>query len=439
MAISARLLHASLYKEHFEEGSFLYAQRQAYLSDVEVPWPSLHAWEERFEAHLDGLVLGDDLGLDICRQRLAEGDHGELHVALRLYCRRDMKREALDVVAGIDPANADAMHAATSALCAELPGRWRDEVLVDFERHPPLTALYARVIGYRRITAEAALVRRAASRMVDGRAELAWALGRVGTASCVPALASLAADGDDRVREASALAMLRLGDRRVLKAAMASAREQVWAQRVLGIAGGSDAAHLLLEAVQAGRAGRDAVLALGLLGDLVSVMPLFELLDHDDLGEVAAIALNTMTGAQLRGRVFVPYKFDPDDLSEEERKAFDADGTRPARLGAPYGDWEQRPLRDKAGWRAWLEQNKQRFHRKGRWRMGAPHAAPALVDCLRAETTPFAIRSATCDELVVRHALEIPFEADLAVTTQRHLLSRLGQWATGIGAAVERH
>ena len=69
---SIRQFNVELYREHLEEASFLYEQRLAYLHDPEVNWPDLGDWEERFEAHIDALVVGGELALEICRRRLSK-------------------------------------------------------------------------------------------------------------------------------------------------------------------------------------------------------------------------------------------------------------------------------------------------------------------------------------------------------------------------------
>ena len=120
--------------------------------------------------------------------------------------------------------------------------------------------------------------------------------------------------------------------------------------------------------------------------------------------------------------------FDPDELQAEERDAYDRDGTLPTRLGEPYGNWERRPLLDKAQWHAWLNQHKHRFSRDRRWRMGGAHGPAALVQCLRSESSPYAVRAATYEELVVRYGLDVPFEVDLPVALQLRFLERIDGW-----------
>lgn len=430
MATSIRQFNVELYQEHLEEASFLYEQRLAYLHDPEVNWPDLRDWEDRFEAHIDALVVGGELALDVCRQKAATGDTGEIHAALCVLCRQDRKDDAFAALGALDPTDQEALRAAAHALCCEAPKGWRDDLLRAFQdRQQHLAHLLARVIGYRRFALEDALRSELAENPSRERAALAWALGRIGSAGSIPLLRSLLDSDDSLVCEASAIALMRLGDQTPLQRAIMSAQTQSWARRVLGIGGGPQAVAVLLRAAKGPAAKPDAIIGLGLLGDLAAIAPLVDLLDDDKLRESASLALNTITGAQLFERIFVPDKFDPDELSDEERAALEKDGTLPTRLGEPYGNWERGALRDKTAWRAWLEENKHRFSRQHRWRMGHPYGPLALFECLKCETSPYAVRDATYEELVVRYGLDVPFEIDLPVQRQLRFLGKIESWA----------
>jgi hypothetical protein len=291
-----------------------------------------------------------------------------------------------------------------------------------------LVPLLAQVIGFRRFTCEPFLKDTLARNPTTGLPDIAWALGRVGTLGSASALWSLLDSEDGRVCEAAAIALMRLGDERPVQRAMLAAPDHSWARRVLAIGGDSRSVRVLLDALNRRPVDAGTVLALGLLGNLSAVWPLVDLLDDDELGEPAAVALNTILGAGLHTAVFIPDKFDPDELSPEEREAYDKDGTVPKRHGKPYGNWERRPVRDKESWRAWLEREKPRFDRELRWRMGKPYGPSALVECLQSEMTPFAVRSATYEELVVRFGLDVPFEVDLPVSQQERFLRKVESW-----------
>jgi len=414
-----------LYREHLAEASFLYELRQTHLLDPEVTWPALRHLEERFEAHLDALVIGGDLALEVCRQ--AE-DSGEKHAALCTFCRHDLKDDGLAFLNGLDPSDGETAAAAARALRSEAPAGWRDsllQLLHQGEAH--LTPVISQTAGFRRYPCEELLARRLATNPPSGRADLAWALGRVGSMRSAPLLSALLDTGDEPACEAAAIALLRLGDDQVLTRALRDAPARAWARRALAIGGNPRSVPVLLEQLEDG-GDPDTVLALGLLGDLSAVGPLLQLLEHDTVGAPAAIALNTITGAELYAHVFVPDHFDPDELSDEEREAFERDGTLPTRAGEPYGNWERSPVRDQVSWQTWFAENKHRFSREHRWRMGQPYGPSSLLACLKSPTSPYAVRSATYDELVVRYRFDVPFEADLRVSQQDYCLNRAEDW-----------
>ena len=77
-----------LYEEHLEEASFLYAQRLTLFDDPEIMWVTIGEWDERLEAHIDALVIGEDLALEVCDKQAAEGDFGVLFAAICVFCRQ---------------------------------------------------------------------------------------------------------------------------------------------------------------------------------------------------------------------------------------------------------------------------------------------------------------------------------------------------------------
>src|SRR5882672_6589088 len=88
-----------LYEEHLAEASFLYEQRRTLLEDREITWKDIGDFENRFEAHIDALMVGEDLALEVCRQQARKGDFGELHAAMRVCCRQrrsDLVFETID-------------------------------------------------------------------------------------------------------------------------------------------------------------------------------------------------------------------------------------------------------------------------------------------------------------------------------------------------------
>ena len=431
MATSIREFKIELYKEHLEEASFLYEQRLTYLQDPEVNWPDLQEWEDRFEAHIDGLIVGGDLALEVCRQQTEAGDAGELHAALSVMCRQKDKESAFAVLSALDHGNEEAGRAVAHALSREAPTDWKEDLALALQLDQVSTAILAHVIGYRRFPFEEVLRAKLAEKPLVGRAELAWALGRIGGPDAVPLLWPMLNDPDDRACEAAAIALMRFGEERLIQWLPDGIGTHPWVRRVAALGCQPKCVRPLLDLLEMDPGpDSEVILALGLLGDLSAVAPLVALLGDEDLAEPAAVALNTITGARLYAEVFIPDDVDPDELLDEEREAHEREGTALSRQGRPWGNWERRPVRDESVWRSWLEENKHRFDRSVRWRMGQPYGPAALFECLNAPTSPYAVRRATYEELVVRYRLDVPFEADLPVSHQRRFLEKIRAWVS---------
>ncbi|MBS1816322.1 MAG: hypothetical protein JSU08_00175 [Acidobacteria bacterium] len=429
MATSIRRFAEGLYTEHAEEASFLYVQRQKLRLDPEVGWRDLLDVEDRFEAHLDGLVLGGDRAAAICLA-LAGGDEaGAVHAALSVLGRQQMLQPALDLLGRLALDDAAVVRAAADALIREAPTAWRDHLRETLTRREAWPLIAARVVGYRRFAFEHDLLAACRTATAPAQAQIAWALGRVGTVASIPSLRAMLRTQDHALADASATALMRLGDDEPVRVAMSEGPGPQWMPIALSLGGEPHAATArLLEWLRTPHAGESTVLALGLLGDLAAVAPLLDLLGDEALGGAAAVALNTITGAALQARVFVPDPVDVELLTPDERVAFDLDGALPPAM-ARAGAWMRQPVRDKDRWYAWLAEHKGDFHRGTRWRDGRPHGPASLVSCLAADDTAHAVRSATYDELVIRYGLTIPFEPDLPVRQQVSLLERLNGWA----------
>ena len=155
MATSIRQFNIELYEEHLEEASFLYEQRLAYLVDPEMTWKDLDEFEERFEAHIDALVVGGELALEVCKTQCSAGDFGELHAAMRVFCRQDRSDLAFAVIQNVDLEDEEMTQAVIDALKDECPEHWYDDlirILLGSCNH--LIPVVAPMLGYRRVPIE---------------------------------------------------------------------------------------------------------------------------------------------------------------------------------------------------------------------------------------------------------------------------------------------
>src|SRR6188768_4184569 len=151
MDTSPRQFRISLYEEHFEEASFLYEQARSLIRDAEIPWTALADFQERLEAHIDALIVGDALAMNVCRKRALEGDAGELFAAVCLVCRQAKASVLADLLSSVDLDDLSRVHAITEALKHELPAEWSDFCLRAIEHGDArLVPVLARAAAYRR-------------------------------------------------------------------------------------------------------------------------------------------------------------------------------------------------------------------------------------------------------------------------------------------------
>jgi len=78
----------NLYLEHLEEASLLYEYRMSLSDYSEESDQDKEDTEERFEAHIDALVIGSDIAIDVCRQQISEGEYEALYPSICLFCRQ---------------------------------------------------------------------------------------------------------------------------------------------------------------------------------------------------------------------------------------------------------------------------------------------------------------------------------------------------------------
>jgi uncharacterized protein (TIGR02270 family) len=430
MAISIRRFNIGLYAEHLAEASFLYGQRLAYLHDPELKWTDLEAFEERFEAHLDALVIGADLALDVCKERCSSGDFGELHAAVRVFCRQQRSDLVFAVLQGLDAGNAPAVQAVIDALKAECPAAWHDDLArIMLGRAKHLVGLLAEVLAYRRVALEDVFLRALHNCAEQELPRLVRALGRVGADGSRAVLSTRLRSEDAVLAEAACRSLLRLGDYQPVRQALLVAQLHPWPVGALGIGGDHTAVNVLVDLAKRDAVSDEVLVSLGMLGELRSVSTIFDCLANPERAAAAAVALQTITGAPLYEQVFVPDKVDPDELFPEERKKFDQTGELPKRPdGKPFGSNVTQLSVNPVTWRAWLNQHRAQFDPKLRYRHGKPIGPAASLEALQDEHTPNRVRAQICEELVVRYRAPVALEIDMPVREQRKHLADLAQW-----------
>jgi uncharacterized protein (TIGR02270 family) len=426
MSLSEEDFLIELYREHLEESSFLYEQRLLLIDDKEVAWRDMDDFEQRLEAHIDALVLGSDLALEVCRQQAVEGNAGELHVAMRVFCRQEREDLFFETLEGIDPEDNGKQQAFIDTMKYELPDAWKESFisLLDSD-DPQLCSIIATVAGYRRIPIGKLLVQ---ALQRHASVQVIWALGRLREQGVASLLLAALGNEDEDVCSAASLALLRMGERQAVEHCLAAAGEKSWVRIPQAISSGSSAVPIILDMARSDQADPDTLLALGLLGESSAVEILLAKLAGDHAAP-AVLALNLLTGAELYERVFIPEEVDEDELFPKELELYRQEGKIPTKPdGTPYGEWVTRLSQNPASWNEWWGLNRQRFAPGVRYRSGKPFSPASLLENMQHEKFPYRIRQLAYEEMVIRYDVNFPFEANLFVNEQLRILNDMANW-----------
>ena len=415
-----------LYGEHLEEASFLYGQCRYLRNDAEMPWTGLAAFEQRLEAHLDALMVGGDLALEVCRQRATAGDAGELFAAISVGCRYGDSALLSHAWAALEGDKPDQTAAATYALQAGLPDTWNKRCMVSLQQGGgALTTALARVAGYRRLRSGSAWSRTLAQAVSnDERQSILWAMGRCADRGSAGWIEPMYRAPEAAVRAAALRAGLLLGDAFALDSAIdADAPGSSPIAQALG--GGSRVVREILKELRGADSPPEAIVALGLLGDLSAVRPLVDLLEFQTTGDAAAQSLFVVTGAPMFEATFVPDAVPEDELLNDELMQLRRTGDLPIRSdGRPFGSTVTRLSREPAAWKDWMTRNARRFTAGKRYRFGVPCSPMVTLRGMLNELTPKPFRPLFLDELKIRHKIDLALEVDMPVSVQKLTLER---------------
>lgn len=297
-------------EEHFDELDFLWEHREANVFTPDWTLHDLAQHEERMEAHLDGLRIAGEAGRELVRDRL-EADEPSAATAAGLVLLSGSAPRDVDLVldhfAGGDDAVVDGIRVALrhhgidgigdrvrelAAGEAELPAVCACDVLA-FHR-------VASFAGARFLGSEEPLVRRLAL----------GALGRTGQLA-LDQVADALEDAEPEVRRAALgeAARARVGGFVDLcrSAALRATDPDPECVRFLGALSLPGDGELLRAALDRPEIAADVVVALGASGRAENVPLLLELMDDGALGPDAVRAYRRLTGADdLEGHLPVP-------------------------------------------------------------------------------------------------------------------------------------
>lgn len=434
---SSRRFHHELFESHLKDAAFLYEQRLLTLKDPESSWRRAASLEDRLEAHIEGLIAGDDAALAVCMDHAVGGDASELFVATCVLCRRASAPMLAEVLKRFDRDDPLKVQALIDALKYELPAEWREYCRAAVEAgNPKLAPMLAWVLGYRRARVDDVLLNSLNTAAPPAFPPLLWSIGRTRGDRAADVVRPLLQSSEKGTAAAAMHAALRLGDDEALRRLLASAARGDVDPVALGLAAGRGMTTVLLTLAPKPETATDALIALGLLGDLPAVRPLIDLLSVEEAAGPAADALHVITGADLFEDVLVPEPPNEDEMFPEEVAAFHERGEVPQRAdGRPFGTTVHRLSRDPAVWQEWVASNSSRFAAGRRHRCGVLYSPGTLLDCLRSESYPKPYRDFVGEELLIRYGVDLSFEPDMFVAQQQRVL---GDAARTVAQATER-
>ena len=427
---SERGFRIGLYLEHLEEAAALWEQRPADRENPDLSWLDLGDDQERLQLHLDALMVGGDLALAVCRQQALEGDAGELHAALRVFCRHQRSDLVGVAMEGIDPEDDEALDALSDALTAEMPEAWvAGAVRPDRLDDPRRLRLAADLIAHRQLAGRDALLDALPSAPAGVRVHVVRALGRTADGIVESSVRPLLKDEAPRVRLEAAGALLRSGSPQAAPAVLSAARTDPALVPTLALAGHDTALPWLHEVLKHPPSAAIAADTLGLMGAPASVSGLIDALSGD-AADAAAQALVMITGAELTTETFVEDVPEEDERFDDERERLERGEPLVPPDQEPRGTTLVGPTTDPEAWQEWWHTHRTAFENADRFRLGHPAGPESQVASLAAPHVPHRLRGWIADELAVRYRMPLAFETSWEVHRQLAALTAMRAWAS---------
>ena len=421
----------SLYSEHFEEASILYEQRHHLMLDSDLTWMDIEDFEDRIEAHLDALVVGENMAINVCKEGIYEGAFGEYYVAICLYCRQNCFDLVNDLIHSVNLEDTKTCQAVRDALCHELPTKWQHKFIQMLSKKDlKLNPIIYSVIAFQRWSAGNELIKIMQNNKDDLHCELISAAGRIQEKDARHILLDCLHHSNENICYHSAIALLRLGDyEKVIDVCLQYLPSYNWPLIPLALAGNQSVVSFLLN-VQTPTADwlADWLLSLGLTGDISAVQKIFTFFSNSELVESAVQALNLITGAELYEKIFIPEEIDEDELFEDELELLKKGESITNADGTPMGNTITRLSQKIDDWKKWWASNELSFQPEIRYRNGKPFSPSCLLENMISEKYPQQIRQLAYEEFVIRYRVDYPFDTDMLVKDQKNAIALYSQW-----------
>ncbi|NRB42254.1 MAG: hypothetical protein HRU20_27925 [Pseudomonadales bacterium] len=430
MAETKQTFFQQLYLEHLEEASFLYAQRLSLHTDNDVTWLDIDDFEQRLDAHVDALAVGDQKALNFLAE-YEPTDAGEWFVITAVYCKLNHPKLFMLMFANIDFGDAEVMQAIIDALTQYTNNQWIAELSkLPFADKPEYLKVLLPVFDSRQIKTGAKAITIADEFLADTPV-LIHACGNADVTAAPKILTTLLnyLDSDDvKVRDEASIALLKLEQLAPLKQNLGSLAPEKVNFEAMAIATDSSLFQFVNK-LPPEQLTVNAIKALGLIG-LPDVIPkLIQLFNDEEKASAIAEALFAITGAPLYEDVFIEDDVTEAELFPEELEAF-KEGEVPKHLDdKPFGKNSKQISQNPELWMQWIQEFRQSFTVGKRHRLGVLISPQNLITVLQHPQCPHDIRKYTSFELQCRYDCDVPFSVTDTVHTQKQQLQQLQSWA----------
>lgn len=427
-----------LWVRHHDEISALYEQRHYLKSSNLLGWSGLKDLEQRIETHILGLFQFGEEALSFIADRITGDDIGvgECYGAVRVLTRMQAWGILESLIRQIHITNDLQIKAISDAFCHESPlllesGLIHNLLNMDGAR----VRIAAQTIACHRFDFSTELFEalRHHSRNKNVVIDIIHAIGRLKTQDGAEGLLNHLQSRDQDIVNAAITTLTRLGEYDVLTECMAYIGPSDWPGLSLGLFGHKDCLSDSFFSVSTigshntFKASKEQVIAAGLIGNIERIPDLITWLDDPELSENAALALNLITGADLREES-IHNHVDKDGLFDDELTDLKHGKIMPEET---YKSSSDRLSQNPSIWSHWWNSNKCFFNPDARFRNGALYSPLSLLQTMESDANPDMIRDLAYEELVIRYGIDIPFETRMPVVQQWQAIAEYRQRLKG--------
>ncbi len=415
----------SLYCEHLEELSILYSQRFWLIKKSRAGWRDAETTEQRMEAHIDALAIGEEKALAICVKQAREGDFGELFGAISVFCRLNHQTSVESVLLELDYDDEKRINAVTDALCYGWPKEWEQTLISwmfdQLPQIPGIIRIAAEIIAYRRLPAKKELLNFLTTTNAHEKKEIQSvirAFNRLQFREGLELIINNQEEYDQDCVDAALTALIRSGNSNLINSIIGKISPEELPGFTAGLYGDQETQSQI-----SNKTDKEHILSVGLLG-LPGIIPQFiEHLADKEIAENVSIALDLITGADLQETLFIPDEIDedmlfPDELEKHKKGELYPPGKEPGRKIT-------RISQNPETWNRWWLENKKLFNPDLRYRCGKPYSPLVLAEIIDSNKYPNYIRQFASDELVIRYGINFPFETFMPVADQQRAINNL--------------